>query len=93
MEEEGLRVEDLGWEPPAILCKRVKLGVLIGHQAFKKQFAIHLALSTFRLPRNLQAFFSQFVGLIVSAMCAAAQAVVSPKVSLRKSIYLVSELL
>lgn len=37
----------------------------------------------FRLTRNLQAFFSQFgvEGLIVSAMCAAAQAVVSPKQS------------
>ncbi|KAK2974573.1 hypothetical protein RJ640_016914 [Escallonia rubra] len=35
----------------------------------------------FRLTRNLQAFFSHFgvEGLIVSAMCAAAQAVVSPK--------------
>ncbi|XP_059645489.1 uncharacterized protein LOC132287044 [Cornus florida] len=96
--------------------------------AFKKQFAIHLALSSFmsfmlqiggrspnkilfakntgkifqtdfhpaydangmiefnepvpfRLTRNLQAFFSHFgvEGLIVSAMCAAAQAVVSSK--------------
>ncbi|XP_075498359.1 LOW QUALITY PROTEIN: SAGA complex/NuA4 acetyltransferase complex subunit TRA1-like [Primulina tabacum] len=37
----------------------------------------------FRLTRNLQAFFSHFgvEGLIVSAMCAAAQAVVSPKQS------------
>lgn len=37
----------------------------------------------FRLTRNLQSFFSHFgvEGLIVSAMCAAAQAVVSPKVS------------
>ena len=37
----------------------------------------------FRLTRNMQAFFSHFgvEGLIVSAMCAAAQAVVSPKVS------------
>uniref|UniRef100_A0A7N0UBU8 Non-specific serine/threonine protein kinase n=1 Tax=Kalanchoe fedtschenkoi TaxID=63787 RepID=A0A7N0UBU8_KALFE len=35
----------------------------------------------FRLTRNLQSFFSHFgvEGLIVSAMCAAAQAVVSPK--------------
>ncbi|KAJ8771163.1 hypothetical protein K2173_023488 [Erythroxylum novogranatense] len=35
----------------------------------------------FRLTRNMQAFFSHFgvEGLIVSAMCAAAQAVVSPK--------------
>ncbi|GAB4848475.1 hypothetical protein Ancab_003180 [Ancistrocladus abbreviatus] len=35
----------------------------------------------FRLTRNLQAFFSHFgvEGLIVSAMCSAAQAVVSPK--------------
>ncbi|XP_031107078.1 transformation/transcription domain-associated protein-like [Ipomoea triloba] len=35
----------------------------------------------FRLTRNLQAFFSHFgvEGLIVSSMCAAAQAVVSPK--------------
>lgn len=38
----------------------------------------------FRLTRNLQAFFSHFgvEGLIVSSMCAAAQAVVSPKVNL-----------
>ncbi|XP_049383285.1 uncharacterized protein LOC125847672 isoform X2 [Solanum stenotomum] len=37
----------------------------------------------FRLTRNLQAFFSHFgvEGLVVSAMCAAAQAVVSPKQS------------
>ncbi|KAM1426046.1 hypothetical protein TB2_017954 [Malus domestica] len=37
----------------------------------------------FRLTRNMQAFFSHFgvEGLIVSAMCAAAQAVVSPKQS------------
>ncbi|KAG5241552.1 FAT domain-containing family protein [Salix suchowensis] len=98
--------------------------------AFKKQFAIHLALSSFmsfmlqiggrspnkilfakntgkifqtdfhpaydangmiefnepvpfRLTRNMQAFFSHFgvEGLIVSDMCAAAQAVVSPKQS------------
>ncbi|KAL8246880.1 hypothetical protein R6Q59_008096 [Mikania micrantha] len=37
----------------------------------------------FRLTRNLQAFFSHFgvEGLIVSAMCASAQAVVSPKQS------------
>lgn len=37
----------------------------------------------FRLTRNMQAFFSHFgvEGLIVSAMCAAAQAVTSPKVS------------
>lgn len=37
----------------------------------------------FRLTRNLQAFFSHFgvEGLIVSAMCAAAQAVISPKQS------------
>ncbi|KAL6959953.1 non-specific serine,threonine protein kinase [Sarracenia purpurea var. burkii] len=37
----------------------------------------------FRLTRNLQAFFSHFgvEGLIVSAMCAAAQSVVSPKQS------------
>ncbi|XP_050292389.1 uncharacterized protein LOC126733218 isoform X1 [Quercus robur] len=37
----------------------------------------------FRLTRNMQAFFSNFgvEGLIVSAMCAAAQAVVSPKQS------------
>lgn len=37
----------------------------------------------FRLTRNLQAFFSHFgvEGLIVSAMCGAAQAVVSPKQS------------
>ena len=37
----------------------------------------------FRLTRNMQAFFSDFgvEGLIVSAMCAAAQAVVSPKQS------------
>ncbi|XP_057469291.1 transcription-associated protein 1-like [Actinidia eriantha] len=37
----------------------------------------------FRLTRNLQSFFSHFgvEGLIVSAMCAAAQAVVSPKQS------------
>ncbi|XP_022879771.1 transcription-associated protein 1-like isoform X2 [Olea europaea var. sylvestris] len=37
----------------------------------------------FRLTRNLQAFFSHFgvEGLIVTAMCAAAQAVVSPKQS------------
>ncbi|KAL7102214.1 hypothetical protein ACP275_08G105000 [Erythranthe tilingii] len=37
----------------------------------------------FRLTRNLQAFFSHFgvEGLIVSAMCAASQAVVSPKQS------------
>ncbi|KAL8472429.1 hypothetical protein ACS0TY_029584 [Phlomoides rotata] len=37
----------------------------------------------FRLTRNLQAFFSHFgvEGLIVSSMCAAAQAVVSPKQS------------
>ncbi|KAI4327728.1 hypothetical protein L6164_020154 [Bauhinia variegata] len=37
----------------------------------------------FRLTRNLQAFFSSFgvEGLIVSAMCAASQAVVSPKQS------------
>ncbi|CAM8985650.1 unnamed protein product [Rhodiola kirilowii] len=37
----------------------------------------------FRLTRNLQSFFSQFgvEGLIVSAMCAASQAVVSPKQS------------
>lgn len=36
----------------------------------------------FRLTRNMQAFFSHFgvEGLIVSAMCAAAQSVVSPKV-------------
>ncbi|XP_042493905.1 transformation/transcription domain-associated protein-like isoform X1 [Macadamia integrifolia] len=35
----------------------------------------------FRLTRNMQAFFSHFgvEGLVVSAMCAAAQAVVSPK--------------
>lgn len=35
----------------------------------------------FRLTRNMQAFFSNFgvEGLIVSAMCAAAQAVISPK--------------
>ncbi|KAF7809661.1 transformation/transcription domain-associated protein-like [Senna tora] len=98
--------------------------------AFKKQFAIHLALSSFvsfmlqiggrspnkilfakntgkmfqtdfhpaydangliefnepvpfRLTRSMQAFFSHFgvEGLIVSSMCAAAQAVVSPKQS------------
>lgn len=38
----------------------------------------------FRLTRNMQSFFSHFgvEGLIVSAMCAAAQAVVSPKVSI-----------
>lgn len=37
----------------------------------------------FRLTRNMQAFFSNFgvEGLIVSCMCSAAQAVVSPKVS------------
>ncbi|GMH24561.1 hypothetical protein Nepgr_026404 [Nepenthes gracilis] len=37
----------------------------------------------FRLTRNLQAFFSHFgvEGLVVSAMCSAAQAVVSPKQS------------
>ncbi|MBA0590382.1 hypothetical protein Gorai_019089 [Gossypium raimondii] len=37
----------------------------------------------FRLTRNMQAFFSHFgvEGLIVSSMCAAAQAVVSPKQS------------
>ena len=37
----------------------------------------------FRLTRNMQAFFSHFgvEGLIVSAMCAAAQSVVAPKVS------------
>ncbi|CAA6673494.1 unnamed protein product [Spirodela intermedia] len=37
----------------------------------------------FRLTRNMQAFFSHFgvEGLIVSAMCAAAQAIVSPKQS------------
>ncbi|KAL6010355.1 hypothetical protein ACLOJK_000786 [Asimina triloba] len=37
----------------------------------------------FRLTRNMQAFFSHFgvEGLIVSAMCAAAQSVVSPKQS------------
>ena len=37
----------------------------------------------FRLTRNMQAFFSHFgvEGLIVSAMCAAAQSVVTPKVS------------
>ncbi|KAF5735955.1 Phosphatidylinositol 3- and 4-kinase family protein with FAT domain isoform 1 [Tripterygium wilfordii] len=37
----------------------------------------------FRMTRNMQAFFSHFgvEGLIVSAMCAAAQAVVSPKQS------------
>ncbi|KAL8160447.1 hypothetical protein V2J09_001984 [Rumex salicifolius] len=37
----------------------------------------------FRLTRNLQAFFSSFgvEGLVVSAMCAAAQAVVTPKQS------------
>lgn len=36
----------------------------------------------FRLTRNMEAFFSHFgvEGLLVSAMCAAAQAVVSPKV-------------
>lgn len=36
----------------------------------------------FRLTRNMQAFFSHFgvEGLIISAMCAAAQAVVTPKV-------------
>lgn len=38
----------------------------------------------FRLTRNMEAFFSHFgvEGLLVSAMCAAAQAVVSPKVIL-----------
>lgn len=37
----------------------------------------------FRLTRNMQAFFSHFgvEGLIVSAICAAAQSVVSSKVS------------
>lgn len=41
-------------------------------------------LVPFRLTRNLQAFFSNFgvEGLIVSAMCSAAQSVVSPKVSI-----------
>ena len=41
----------------------------------------------FRLTRNMQAFFSNFgvEGLIVSAMCSAAQAVVSPKVGLGNS--------
>jgi transformation/transcription domain-associated protein len=40
-------------------------------------------LVPFRLTRNMQAFFSNFgvEGLIVSAMCSAAQSVVSPKVS------------
>lgn len=38
----------------------------------------------FRLTRNLQTFFTPFgvEGLFVSSMCAAAQAVVAPKVSL-----------
>ncbi|KAG0500358.1 hypothetical protein HPP92_000430 [Vanilla planifolia] len=76
--------------------------------AFKKQFAVQLALSCFmsymlqigaaydsngmiefnepvpfRLTRNMQSFFSNFgvEGLIVSAMCSAAQAVSSPKQS------------
>lgn len=42
----------------------------------------------FRLTRNMQAFFSHFgvEGLIVSSMCAAAQAVVSPKVR-NRSLY------
>lgn len=41
-------------------------------------------LVPFRLTRNMQAFFSNFgvEGLIVSAMCSAAQSVVSPKVSI-----------
>lgn len=44
----------------------------------------------FRLTRNMQAFFSHFgvEGLIVSAMCAAAQAIVSPKVEETFIIYL-----
>lgn len=40
----------------------------------------------FRLTRNMQAFFSHGVeGLIVSSMCAAAQAVASPKVRIEKT--------
>lgn len=43
----------------------------------------------FRLTRNMQAFFSHFgvEGLLVSAMCAAAQAVLSPKVRLSRSFF------
>lgn len=114
----------------SILSQYVYKTLLSGNHiwAFKKQFAIQLALSSFmsfmlqiggrspnkilfakntgkifqtdfhpaydangmiefnepvpfRLTRNLQAFFSHFgvEGLIVSAMCAAAQAVISPK--------------
>lgn len=46
----------------------------------------------FRLTRNMQAFFSNFgvEGLIVSAMCSAAQAVVSPKVGLENSCLIIS---
>lgn len=41
----------------------------------------------FRLTRNMQTFFSQFgvEGLIVSAICAAAQSIISPKVALVSS--------
>jgi hypothetical protein len=47
-------------------------------------------LVPFRLTRNMQAFFSNFgvEGLIVSAMCSAAQSVVSPKVSIHISTLL-----
>ena len=43
----------------------------------------------FRLTRNMHAFFSHsgVEGLIVSAMCAAAQVVVSPKVSFSKHLF------
>ncbi|KAJ6916486.1 hypothetical protein NC652_019012 [Populus alba x Populus x berolinensis] len=49
----------------------------------------------FRLTRNMQTFFFYFgiEGLIVSAVCAAAQAVVSTELSFSKNIYLVDEFL